>query len=134
MPSPMQRALILLVEDQPHVRRMLTRYLGGCGHTVTEAVDAEQALDCLERARYDVILSDIHIPGMSGLDLALQFADEAPHTPLVLMTGDPDERVEILGRRSGAVGYLRKPFPFSELDETLALALCSIRRTPDTGA
>lgn len=121
--APLARSAILIVEDQLPVLRTLARYLRSCGHFVAEAVDAEQALDCLHHETYDVILSDIHIPGMSGLDLAVQLSDEAPHTPLVLMTGDPAQHIEALARDVGALGCLRKPFSFSELDETLVHVL-----------
>jgi CheY-like chemotaxis protein len=50
----------------------------------------------------------------------VRMLEDTPRTALILMTGDPDDRVEELARRAGAVGYLRKPFSFVELDETLA--------------
>jgi DNA-binding response OmpR family regulator len=114
---------LLVVEDQAPTLNMLTRYLRGRGHAVSVAVDAEQALDCLQAGSYDAILCDVHMPGMSGLDFALQLCDDAPGCALILMTGDPDDRVEQLARSAGAIGYLRKPFSFSELDEILALVL-----------
>lgn len=119
-PQALTRGLILIVDDQASMVRMLARYLRSCGHCVAEAVDPEQAIDHLRTDTYDAILCDIHIPGMSGLELAHQFHEDTPHTALILMTGDPDDRVEELAHRAGAVGYLRKPFSFSELDETLA--------------
>jgi CheY-like chemotaxis protein len=114
------RGVILVIDDQASTLRMLARYLRSCGHIVAEAADPEHAIDHLRTDSFDAILCDIHIPGMSGLDLAHQFREDSPHTALILMTGDPDDRVEELARRAGAVGYLRKPFAFAELDETLA--------------
>ena len=119
-PRSLTRGLILVVDDQPSMVRMLARYLRSRGHVVAEAVDPEQAIDHLRTETYDAILCDIHIPGMSGIDLAHQIHEDTPHIALILMTGDPDERVEELARHAGAVGYLRKPFSFSELDEALA--------------
>jgi two-component system sensor histidine kinase RpfC len=119
-PRALTRGLILVVDDQASTVRMLARYLRSCGHIVAEAADPEQAIDHLRSDTYDAILCDIHIPGMSGLELAHQFREDTPRTALILMTGDPDDRVEELARRAGAVGYLRKPFSFVELDETLA--------------
>lgn len=118
-PHALTRGVILVIDDQAPMLRMLARYLRSRGHTVAEALDPEQALDCMRASTYDAILCDIHIPGMSGLDLAHQFREDSPQTPLILMTGDPDDRVEAQGRQAGAAGYLRKPFSFTELDETL---------------
>lgn len=114
------RGLILVIDDQVSTLRMLTRYLRNCGHIVVETADPEHAIDRVRTDTFDAILCDIHIPGMSGLDLAHQFHEDSPHTALILMTGDPDSGVEELARRAGAVGFLRKPFAFAELDETLA--------------
>jgi CheY-like chemotaxis protein len=114
------RGVILVIDDQVSIVRMLARHLRSCGHVVVEALDPELAIDLLRTDTFDAILCDIHIPGMSGLDLAYQFREDSPNTALILMTGDPDDRVEELARHAGAVGYLRKPFAFAELDETLA--------------
>lgn len=122
-PPALTRGLLLVVDDHASTLNMLARYLRSCGHTVAVAVDAERALDCLLADSYDAILCDVHMPGMSGLDLVTQLCDDAPDSAVILMTGDPDDRVERRARRAGAIGYLRKPFSFSELDETLAIVL-----------
>ena len=110
-----RRMKALLVDDHPEVRLSLGEFLEQLGHEVLQAESGEQALTLIRAQAPDLVLSDLRMPGMSGLDLlaALEEFDEPP--PLALMTafGEADTAIEAL--RRGAIDYLRKPIDVQEL-------------------
>jgi PAS domain S-box-containing protein len=79
---------ILIVDDEPAIRRVLTRYLSRRGHTIDEASEGAAALRMIENAPYDVILTDLRMPGMGGEELLARLRDRAINVRLVFMTGD----------------------------------------------
>ena len=118
---------VLIVEDDAMVRRLLSRHFQKTGANTIEAGDAEQALQMFRDPdnQFDVVVADVHLPGLSGLDLATEMRVHRPHQPIVFVTGDVDE---VLARRAlsgGKAGYLLKPFEFFELDAAVAQAVQS---------
>ncbi|HEX6843890.1 MAG TPA: response regulator [Actinomycetota bacterium] len=115
---------ILLVEDHPTMREATRMILDGEGHTVDEAVDGHAALARLRAARYDLVLLDLNIPGLSGPDLLTAIrADPATagvHVIVVTATGE-EGRASAL--RLGADGYFTKPFGPTELVRRVAMVL-----------
>ncbi|MBA2670369.1 MAG: response regulator [Gemmatimonadetes bacterium] len=79
---------VLIVDDEPAIRRVLTRYLSRRGHAVDEASEGAAALRMIENAPYDVILTDLRMPGMGGEELLARLRDRAIDVRLVFMTGD----------------------------------------------
>jgi two-component system response regulator FlrC len=110
---------ILVVEDDQPVRRALRRHLDRFGFRVDEAESAEEAMSRMERCAYDLVLMDVHLPGMSGVELVGQLAAEQPEAPIVLMSGDPDCGIRFEGLTAGAAAFLRKPFESSQLYDVL---------------
>jgi CheY-like chemotaxis protein len=107
-PTPGGRR-ILLVEDDPGVRELLVDILRGHGYDVTAANSAEEAL---ERARdhvFDLLLSDVDLPGMNGARLARTLRERQPDLRMVLMSGYPDDGT-IDGELTERPMFLRKPF------------------------
>lgn len=106
---------VLLVDDHPDVRTTLAEFLEQLGHRAVHAGSGNEALAQIRQSRPDLVLSDLRMPGMSGLELlrAIEGLDDPP--PLALMTafGDADTAIEAL--RQGAVDYLRKPIDVREL-------------------
>lgn len=119
----MKRAL--LVEDDAATRKLIATHLRRSGLEVTALESAEQVL--IEAARrdvgYDVVVSDVHLPGMSGLDLASLILSRNPAQPIVLITGDPDAALAREALSRGPVSYLLKPFEMFELDAAVNQAL-----------
>jgi DNA-binding NtrC family response regulator len=78
---------VLVVDDDRDTRDSLARLLSAHGMVVESCASAEDALDLLSRSDTDVIISDISMPGMSGIEFASQMRTMRPHTPIILLTG-----------------------------------------------
>jgi DNA-binding NtrC family response regulator len=109
---------LLLVEDKDSFRRLLVQALGGSNWDVLAVADPKEALDALERGLFDVLVTDLRLPGMNGLDLLKRAKRLHPGLRIVLMSafGEPKDIVEAI--HSGADDFLPKPF---DLDHFLAV-------------
>ncbi|GAA0507206.1 response regulator [Deinococcus depolymerans] len=105
---------VLVVDDSVSVRKALERILAPQGYVVRMADSAENALLALEPLP-DMILADILMPGMSGLELARTLGDRQVNVPVMLMSGIVDEVTQRDAQAAGACGVLRKPFTPTEL-------------------
>ena len=101
---------VLLVDDHPLFRRGVRRALeaGGAIAVVGEAGDGEAALRLAERLRPDVVLCDLNLPGMSGLDVTRRLAARQPGLPVVILTLHQEDAARAAARRAGAAAYLSK--------------------------
>jgi DNA-binding NtrC family response regulator len=119
----MAAAQLLLVEDDNAMREMLESLFRQEGYVVSEAASASAALDLARETDFDVVLSDIKMPGKSGLELVGELRELRPDTPVVLMTafGSIDTAVDAM--RAGAFGYTTKPFQPEEVIRTVKRAL-----------
>ncbi len=106
---------VLIVDDDPGVRKVLQRILGGAGYEVEEATDAFQALDALDSSPPDSVLLDIKMPGMDGLGLMDNLRQRGLEIPIVILTGHGDEFTSKQCLEAGAAGYLTKPPDRAEL-------------------
>ncbi len=116
---------VLLVDDDSLLRRSLAFNLERSGYRVSTTADAEEALALSRRDPPDMILLDIGLPGMDGLD-ALKIFREAANTPVIFLTARRRELDEALGLELGADEYVTKPF---DLDVLLAHMKAVLRRT-----
>lgn len=116
---------VLVVEDEAPVRELVARHLRGNGYEVAEASDAEQVLLRMSRDRepFDVVLSDIHLPGLSGVELLRLLLTHSPLRPVIMITGDSNESLARRALDCGAAGYLLKPFRLFELDAAVQQAV-----------
>lgn len=112
---------LLLVEDDKAFRAALIRNIGP-SFDITDVPDGTSAADLLVRKTFDVVLTDIHLPGMTGTDLLRLVRTYDLDVPVVLMTGQPDIDSAIAATELGALMYLRKPFKKNELDVALQRA------------
>ncbi|PTQ74592.1 response regulator transcription factor [Celeribacter persicus] len=106
---------ILLIEDEERVAGFVRRGLAGEGWSVDHAMDGETGLELLAGNHYDVVLLDLMLPGMQGLDVCRLMRARSDTTPILMLTAldGIDERVG--GLKAGADDYLPKPFDFDEL-------------------
>ena len=105
---------VLVVDDEPEIRTITSRFLSKAGHHVVVAEDAQQALELLRQASFDVVITDVHMPGRNGFWLVDNVHAIAPATALVLSTGDEKlPASESLGR--SVVACLIKPFNRSDV-------------------
>jgi DNA-binding response OmpR family regulator len=121
--SDVPRQRILLVEDDSAVAGLLTKYLTQRGYEVTQAADAEVALEKYREEGYDIVVTDVHLPGASGIKLAEHLREISPFQPVVLVTGDRDEIIAKAAMDVGATAYLLKPFETSEFEAAVRQAL-----------
>ena len=114
-PTPVQsvRPLrILVVDDEPMVRLVTTKLLRMRGHAVDDADGGAAALDALEGLTYDLMITDLSMPGMSGRELAHAVRDRFPALPVILLTGDTDAQAE----GSDVSAVVKKPFQLDALE------------------
>jgi putative nucleotidyltransferase with HDIG domain len=111
---------VLVVDDNASLLRFLVSAFSANGCTVTQAAAAEQALALINEQSFDLVVSDIKMPGLSGLDLLRAVKGKEPATPVVLITGNPSVNSAVFGLRHGAYDYLPKPFSIREVQELLA--------------
>jgi DNA-binding NtrC family response regulator len=120
---------ILVIDDEDVVRVLAVEILEVAGHEATGAESAEGALALLEVEQFDLVVSDVLMPGFSGLELLGALRDRRAGLPVLLITGagTSDTLDEALSR--GAAGLLPKPFSHADLQAAVADAL-DTRRTP----
>jgi two-component system, cell cycle response regulator CpdR len=116
-------ARIVVADDESDIRSLIARALGQDGHVVRAAADGAAALDMLAREPADLVLSDIKMPVMDGIALALSAARDFPTVRIVLMTGYADQRERAHGLDSLVDSVLAKPFSLDELRQAVAAAL-----------
>jgi two-component system KDP operon response regulator KdpE len=122
----MSSARILVVDDDPQIRRVLKVTLSGQGFEVDDAHNGEAALDKLRQSRFELVLLDINMPGMSGLDVCRAIRASSEVAVIMLTVRDSEaDTVEALD--AGADDYVTKPFKPSELSARIRAAL---RRSP----
>jgi DNA-binding NtrC family response regulator len=111
----MGTAKILIVDDELIMRESLAGWLERDGHRVDKAPSGEVALEMLEKTRYDILLLDIKMDGMSGLEVLKRVHENDPHVAVVMITAYGSVSTAIEAMKSGAFDYLMKPFDPSEL-------------------
>jgi nitrogen-specific signal transduction histidine kinase len=121
---------VLLVEDDPETMITFLEYLESDGHRVETAVDGEDALGKFRAASFDVVVSDVAMPKMSGDDLAAAIKEEAPDTPVVLVSGFPNTVVQKGRSMLSGDMLMSKPVAPGALREAIAKVL---RRYAGTG-
>lgn len=121
LPRPATLPRLLLVEDDEALRAALVRMLAR-RFEVTSLSDGSTAAERLRGDRFDVVLSDIHLHGMNGIDLLRLVRSADLDVPVILMTGLPDVDSAIEAMDLGALTYIKKPFELSVLDGALARA------------
>jgi len=114
---------ILVVDDDPAIRALLVEVLRDDGHRLCEAMSATAALAHLRGASIDLVVSDINMPGMDGVDLLREVKALRPDTEVIMLTALCDLETAMRSMRLGAVDYLTKPFNFEQVRLTVARAL-----------
>jgi putative two-component system response regulator len=123
---------VLVIDDEPIVRELVVDILAGEGHEVGTAATAEEALSALEDHRLGLVVSDIVMPGLSGLDLLARVRRRRPNLPVVLITGRATHGTVSAALAGGADGLVLKPFSHVELVRTVGTALRrAAQRTED---
>ncbi len=104
------QARILVVDDEADVRLLLAREISDRGHEVVAAADSAQAMEEMGQANFDVVLTDIRMPGMDGLGLTEWIERTRPDTKVIVMTAFASLEIAATAVRLGAFDFLMKPF------------------------
>ena len=108
-------ARILVIDDDGGVRESMTRMLRGAGYTVQSAPSGEEGFDLARNDTFDVILSDMRMPGLSGLDVLRKLRDVHVDASFIIMTGFGTVDTAVEAMKLGAVDFVQKPFFRDEL-------------------
>jgi CheY-like chemotaxis protein len=111
---------VLVIDDDAVVGRSFNRVLSGKGYEVDTALSGEEGLEDLDNAQYDVVFTDIKMPGMDGLEVAERIRAKCPWTPVVVITGYGTEENEAKASVLGVSGFVRKPLT-PEIIENITL-------------
>src|ERR1700692_2601964 len=121
----MSTPTILVVDDEPQIRRVMRTTLSSNGYTVIEARSGEEALEMLRKERPELVLLDVNMPGMSGLETCREIRDHSD-VAIIMLTVRNTEHDKVLALDAGADDYVVKPFGMEEL---LARIRAALRRT-----
>lgn len=125
------RRRILLVEDDPTLRQALSFNLSREGYEVATAADGPSGLEAARNDRLDLILLDVMLPGMSGVEVLRALRGEGVTTPVIILSAKGDEIDRVVGLKVGADDYVAKPFSRPELLARIEAVLRRQRREPD---
>lgn len=118
----MNAANILVVDDEPQIRRVLRSTLSTQGYVITEAKTGEEALESLRKERPDLVLLDMNMPGMGGIETCREIR-RASDAPIIMLTVRNAERDKVAALDAGADDYVVKPFGIEELLARIRAAL-----------
>ncbi len=110
---------ILVVDDDRAIRDILSDVLSFMGFSVVVARSGNEGFDLFLKDRFDLVLTDLRMPGMDGWDLAFHVKDRAPNTPVVLITGQQKEEVMESDKGDRVDFVLFKPFGLKEMQKTV---------------
>ncbi|MFQ5463363.1 MAG: response regulator [Phycisphaerae bacterium] len=122
-------ARLLIVDDESEIREMLARHFRMLGYDVASAVDGKDALEKLSEKRFDVVVSDIMMPEMNGVELLRAIRADYPMTHVIMITGYVTLENALACLGGGADTCIFKPLTdFQELDDAVSAALATLRR------
>lgn len=128
--TPSRALSILVVDDEPSLRRLMRRALVGTSTIVVEAASAAEALERCREHAFSAVISDVRMPGMSGIDLVGELGRLYPGLPVIVVSGSDEVETRRAALAAGAYDFLPKPFRLMDLAyRTLsAIAACAPRR------
>ncbi|MBL0374717.1 response regulator [Rhizobium sp. KVB221] len=118
-------ARILITEDEDSLRTFVARALRMDGHETVEAADGAEGLEALDDGRFDLLLSDIRMPVMDGIELAHKAHATHPELKILLMTGYAEQRERADDLAAKIVDVVSKPFSLPDIRKAVALALAA---------
>lgn len=117
---------IMVVDDSPSLRQVVNIALRGAGYDVIEACDGKDAIDKLDGKKINLIISDVNMPVMGGIDMVIQIKQMAQYkfTPIIMLTTESEESKKQAGKAAGVKAWVVKPFkPEQMLDAVSKLIM-----------
>jgi FixJ family two-component response regulator len=118
--------LITVVDDDESMGRMLNRGLRAAGFDVAVFASAEELLNSGHLNKSACLIVDVHLPGMTGLQLQQRLKESGSSLPIILISGQPDERTATRALQDGAIGFFKKPFNIERLLATISDHLATL--------
>jgi len=109
----------LIVDDNPTITRLIELQMGKAGYCCDTAANGEEALQKINKNNFDLVISDISMPGISGLELLTSIKRKKPHLPVLIITGHATIENAVKALRLGAINFITKPIRFDEVFETI---------------
>ena len=106
----------LIVEDEKQIRDMVAKSLYGVGYEVDTCYDGEEALECILTEDYDLIVLDLNLPGMDGMEILRELRRENEETKVIILSARGQIADKVEGLDAGANDYMEKPFHIKELE------------------
>jgi len=118
----LDEARVLVVDDHAHARQSMTDILSHAGHHVEDCASAHEALARLEKVAYDVVLTDLNMPGMSGVEFIKALHEQKCDSQIIMVTAYASIHSAVEAMRYGAFDYIEKPLKADQLEEVVARA------------
>ena len=119
----MKERTILIIEDDALIREQLKDVLVDAGYNISAVSSGEDGVSAIREEAFDIVLTDLQLPGISGLDVLRSVRDISPYSACIILTGHSSIETAVEAMRAGAFTYLKKPFDSAELLVTLEKAL-----------
>ncbi|MCK5823176.1 MAG: response regulator [Bacteroidales bacterium] len=112
---------ILIVDDSESIREIVSFTLENAGHDVVKAIDGQDALTFLNGDNFDLIITDLHMPNMNGIELIKKIRKSEPYkfTPILFLTTESQTEKKMEAKNAGATGWIVKPFMPAKLLEAV---------------
>ena len=128
MPDPEGRQTILVVDDEPGVRKGIAQVLRDQGHAVHTAADGKEALALMDQAAPNLVLLDVRLPGLDGIELLKIIRRDHPETGVIMITAYPNIESAVECMKTGALDYVVKPFRIDDLEAAINKALDFLKK------
>src|SRR5579864_3850565 len=129
----MSSAIILVVDDEPQIRRVMRTTLASHGYAIKEAKSGEEALESIRSEKPDLILLDVNMPGMSGVETCREIRSSSD-VPIIMLTVRNTEKDKVKALDAGADDYVVKPFGIEELLARIRAALRRVTNVENPSA
>ncbi len=123
---------VLVVDDDSIITELLSIFLERQGYSVEVASSAEDGLKRIAETKYNLVISDVEMPGIDGIAFLEQIREKQPTIGVIIMTAYPDNHPRNMATRAGADGYIRKPFNLRQVSATLERAYWNALTRVDT--
>ena len=123
---------ILVVDDELLIRDLLYDFFNNQGWDISIAENGERALEILNTKKIDIVLTDLKMPNMDGLDLTNHVKESHPEMPVVIMTGYPSVDSAVTALRQKVADYIIKPFNINQLYKTIELKIKEAQKQNDS--